>query len=406
MAAQTFLQKIVAASVLCFATLICADKTAAHLLNMSRVETRINNEQTAEATLQLDLSREAGTGEEYFRWSRLATPAEDPKVAAMLSRLLKAIVVTVDGEGGGGGGGEVEGEPSGERLQWQVKKIVMPSNQQEADFTSGFAWPMTALTLIAQLPTSIDEKQKSPAEITAQFTDAFRFEEPIATSISCTCSELSLNRWLVRNQISPVYYPNGNPQAADVNKDRSWISVWQEYIVLGISHIIPKGWDHALFVLGLFFGMTQLRHLIIWVSGFTLAHSLTLGLASFGAIEVPANIVEPAIALTIAYVAVENIVIKPNTYWRLAIVFLFGLIHGLGFAAVLKNLGFPAGEFLSALIGFNIGVEVAQLAIIAIAWLLLARWRNSHIWQNYIVNPGSSLIALIAIYWTISRVIH
>lgn len=148
-------------------------------------------------------------------------------------------------------------------------------------------------------------------------------------------------------------------------------ATFASYIPVGFEHILPMGLDHILFVLGLFFLSTRLGPLLWQVSAFTLAHTVTLALGALGYVNVPASIVEPIIAASIVYVAVENIVSNRLHRWRPAVIFVFGLLHGLGFASVLGEFGLPAGQFLPALIGFNIGVELGQLTVIAGAFLLV-----------------------------------
>jgi hypothetical protein len=146
-----------------------------------------------------------------------------------------------------------------------------------------------------------------------------------------------------------------------------------EYIYQGFVHILPQGLDHILFVLALFLLATKTSTLLWQVSAFTLAHTITLALGIFGIINLPSSIVEPLIALSIAYVAIENIFYHKLTKWRLPIIFAFGLLHGLGFAAVLVELGLPKSEYVSSLISFNIGVELGQItvvAFIAIYWFI------------------------------------
>jgi len=149
-------------------------------------------------------------------------------------------------------------------------------------------------------------------------------------------------------------------------------SGWQtfaRYIPIGFDHIVPKGLDHILFVLGLFFLSARMKPLLTQVSLFTLAHTITLALAALGYVVVPGSIVEPLIAASIVYVAVENIFMKNLSPWRPVVVFGFGLLHGLGFASVLAEFGLPQGAFVPALIGFNVGVEIGQLAVIAVMFL-------------------------------------
>ncbi len=160
---------------------------------------------------------------------------------------------------------------------------------------------------------------------------------------------------------------------------------WQtfvRYIPIGFDHIVPKGLDHILFVLGLFFLSARMRPLITQVSLFTLAHTITLALAALGYVTVPGSIVEPLIAASIVYVAVENIFMRNLSPWRPLVIFGFGLLHGLGFASVLAEFGLPDGAFVPALIGFNIGVEVGQLAVIAVVFAC--------VWQALRVDRGAN----------------
>ncbi|WP_240610969.1 HupE/UreJ family protein [Oceaniglobus ichthyenteri] len=186
--------------------------------------------------------------------------------------------------------------------------------------------------------------------------------------------------------------------------EQSRMDVFLEYIVIGFEHIIPKGLDHILFVLGLFFLSSALAPLLWQVSAFTLAHTITLALAILGYVSVPATIVEPLIAASIVYVGVENVLSKGLSPWRPAVVFVFGLLHGLGFASVLGDIGLNPAQFVTGLIGFNIGVELGQLAVIAIAFLLVGLWFGKKPWYRaYIANPASIAIALIGAFWVVER---
>lgn len=187
-------------------------------------------------------------------------------------------------------------------------------------------------------------------------------------------------------------------------RQTSW-EVFASYIPVGFDHILPKGLDHILFVLGLFFLSTRLRPLIWQVSAFTLAHTVTLALGALGWVSVPGSIVEPLIAASITYVAVENILTDGFNRWRPAVIFGFGLLHGLGFASVLGEFGLPQGQFIPALIGFNIGVELGQLAVIALAFAAVGLWfRNRPWYRSRIAIPASVVIALIGAYWFVERV--
>ena len=158
---------------------------------------------------------------------------------------------------------------------------------------------------------------------------------------------------------------------AGLGAPASGAAVFFSYIPVGFDHILPKGMDHILFVLGLFFLSTRLSMLLWQISAFTLAHTVTLALGALGWVSVPGSIVEPLIAASIVFVAVENITSRGLSPWRPAVVFGFGLLHGLGFASVLGEFGLPEAQFIPALIGFNIGVEIGQLTVVALAFLLV-----------------------------------
>ena len=176
------------------------------------------------------------------------------------------------------------------------------------------------------------------------------------------------------------------------------------YLSLGFTHIVPLGLDHMLFVLGIYLLSGRARSVLWQVSAFTVAHSITLALSMYGLLVVPPRVVEPLIALSIAYVAVENIFLSELKSWRVALVFAFGLLHGMGFAGALKELGLPRSEFVTALVTFNVGVEAGQLAVIAAAFILIGWQCGTRSWyRSRIVVPVSMLIACTAVYWTLER---
>jgi HupE / UreJ protein len=185
----------------------------------------------------------------------------------------------------------------------------------------------------------------------------------------------------------------------------SRLAIVRQYLGLGFTHILPLGLDHILFVLGLFLLSERLKPLLLQVSAFTVAHTLTLALSIYGVISLPSRVVEPLIALSIVYVAVENVVAPALRPWRVALVFGFGLLHGLGFAGVLSELGLPRAQFLPAVLSFNVGVELGQLAVIGLAFLALGLpWRHAAWYRQRIVVPASLAIAGVGLYWSIERV--
>ena len=186
---------------------------------------------------------------------------------------------------------------------------------------------------------------------------------------------------------------------------KSPVVAFLEYVSLGFTHILPQGLDHILFVLGLFFLSTQLRPLLVQVTAFTVAHSITLALGLYGVFELSPKIVEPLIALSIVFVAVENMLTTKLSAWRPFVVFGFGLLHGLGFAGILQELGLPRDQYLIGLLGFNVGVELGQLAVISIAWLTTAYWFSQRPWYRMRVAwPASAGIACMGLFWTIERI--
>ena len=175
------------------------------------------------------------------------------------------------------------------------------------------------------------------------------------------------------------------------------------YMALGFEHILPLGADHVLFVVGLFLLAARWRPLLWQVSAFTLAHTLSLALSMAGMVSLPSPPVETLIAASIAYVAIENLITNEMHIWRPLLVFVFGLLHGLGFAGVLRELGLPEGEWIPALISFNAGVELGQLTVIGLAFLAVGWFRDRSWYRPWIVRPTSAAIALIGLYWAVER---
>jgi hypothetical protein len=199
-----------------------------------------------------------------------------------------------------------------------------------------------------------------------------------------------------------------SPPLARAGQDGQQAHGLTSYVVAGYRHIIPAGADHILFVLGLFFYAPRWRPLLGQVTAFTAAHTLTLGLATFGLVPLPRAVVEPLIAASIIWIAVENIAngganpTPVRARLRLAVVAGFGLLHGLGFAAMLAELGLPDGARLAALAAFNLGVELGQLAVLAAAFLVVGIWYRDKPWYvARIARPASALIGLAGVYWLV-----
>jgi HupE / UreJ protein len=177
------------------------------------------------------------------------------------------------------------------------------------------------------------------------------------------------------------------------------------YFKMGVSHIVPLGFDHILFVISLCLLNTKFKTILWQATAFTVAHTITLALSMKGIIKLPADIVEPLIALSIMFVAVENILLNELKVWRIAIVFMFGLVHGMGFASALNEIGLPRNKFFTSIFSFNVGVEIGQISVITLVFLLIIIPFGDKPWyKKRIVYPLSAIIALIAGYWTIQRI--
>jgi hydrogenase/urease accessory protein HupE len=248
--------------------------------------------------------------------------------------------------------------------------------------------PIATIRLTGPVPSSA-------ADLTWRYAWTFA---SYAVTVRRAASDNPTTEWLEGGQSSaPVALKAPAPAVERLGTAR-------RYLALGFTHIVPGGLDHVLFVLGIYLLSGRARSVLWQVSAFTMAHSITLGLSMYGLVSVSPRVVEPLIALSIAYVAIENIFLSELKSWRVALVFAFGLLHGMGFAGALKELGLPRSEFVTALLTFNVGVEAGQLAVIGTAFLLVG-WYSAHrVWyRRRIVVPASLLIACTAVYWTIQR---
>jgi len=177
------------------------------------------------------------------------------------------------------------------------------------------------------------------------------------------------------------------------------------YLKMGILHIIPNGFDHILFVISLCLLSNKMKTILWQASAFTVAHSITLALSMKNIIVAPGQLIEPVISLSIVFVAVENILLSELKPWRVLIVFFFGLVHGMGFASALNEVGLPRNNFFTSILAFNLGVETGQIIVILLVFALLVGPFGKRInFKKQFVYPLSIVIALIASYWTIERV--
>lgn len=257
--------------------------------------------------------------------------------------------------------------------------------------------PVAGDPAIARISTVQLTGQMPPKAATMRWTYAPEFGSSIVRLKREGQDTLELG-WLKDGQSS------GNIDLVDA-APKGTIAKFLNYVSVGFTHIIPLGLDHILFVLGLYLLAPAWRPLLMQVTAFTIAHSITLALGLYGVLAVSPAIVEPMIALSIVYVAVENIMTSKLHVWRPVIVFCFGLLHGLGFAGVLQEIGLPRTDYAIGLFGFNVGVEFGQLAVIGLAFLVSGLWFRHKPWyRQRIVWPASAAIALMGAFWTIERI--
>lgn len=227
---------------------------------------------------------------------------------------------------------------------------------------------------------------------------------PVTFQASRILGEIIFRQTGVENGVTQFLLSGEKSQviSAKSGKPLDWIDTFLDYIPVGFTHILPKGLDHILFVFGLLFLTPKFYPLLIQVSIFTLAHTITLAISSLKIINISTAIVEPLIAASIIYVAIENFFNSSLTKYRSIIIFFFGLLHGLGFASVLSSFGLPGTNFIWALVGFNIGVEIGQITIILAFYAILIYWiKTKNYYRKYISIPGSLIIAFFGTFWLI-----
>jgi len=319
---------------------------------------------------------------ESFATAPLAAPvsatdvtARDARLVALAGEVRDRVVLFVEQSDGAGTVTRFEVRPAGP-ADYTPPPAVVPAGQ----------FALASYTLRGRLPAGA----RAVRWYYGMVADPYPLTVTLADGSSRT-------EW-VQGDAWSTSLPLGSPYAPVSTAARL-----REYLWLGYTHILPKGLDHILFVLGLFLLSARLRPVLVQVTTFTVAHSLTLALAIFGFVTLPAAVVEPLIALSIVYVGVENLRVRTLTPARLALVFAFGLLHGLGFAGVLAGLAVADAGIVVPLAGFNVGVEAGQLTVVAVAALTVGWWRDRPWYHAAVVVPASTAIALVGLYWTVTR---
>jgi hypothetical protein len=286
----------------------------------------------------------------------------------------------------------------------------------QADYLDGSLSKPSTFTFVAR-------RLPSGAPLTLRIPLGAEIDYPVAYTVQIPAAHVSVTRWLEdgAHTSAPFEWASSAPwvlgraggavQAGSVlggavDPDRlPWYGQLAMYLRLGFRHIVPEGLDHILFVLGLFFLGITWRKLLSQTTVFTLGHATTLCLSAYGIFRLPGWFVEPAIALSITWIALENVARPKLGIGRLAVVFCFGLIHGLGFASSLSDVPFPRKEFFAALLGFNVGVDLGQLFVISLAFLAVGWFRDKPWFRARIAVPCSLVIAAIGLVWAVQRIV-
>ena len=355
---------------------VCASAAEAHLLNMTRVTLVAAPDEAGTLSLEIDLGQSLVSPEAYLALSRLPPADVEGRLTPILERIRSGMTLTADGD-------IVPLQFTGATfVADSLQAIRNPLTPQMATLR----WRIPA-TPAARLDVSLDQSFEPPW--------------PCLVRVDSARRELPVSRLLTSDRRTSGPIPltdNATDRANDDIGDVALVYGW-----LGIQHIIPRGMDHVLFVLGLFLVGGRRRELALLVSCFTLAHTLTLSAATLGVVDLPATLVEPLIAASIVYVGIEALFGGRHTRFRYVVVFAFGLLHGLGFASVLREIGLPDGLFLLSLLSFNVGVELGQLAVLAAAFVTLGALRSRPAYTLWIKQPGAAIVAGTGAYWLIQR---
>ena len=362
---------------LLFVTLV-GPLARAHTATLTLVQVSFVRADSADIQVEADLTQLLGSSQRYYELATAPREQQQRQVASLLPMLADAVQLYVGQS----------------RLQLELTGFV-PATATQAEFLDRSISKHSTFRFSAALPPDRGPLRiVSPLGAAIDYPIAYtlrRIRRPRAgSSPGCTRVRRSSGHSGRRRGFDP---------------DRlSWANQLATYLRLGFRHIVPEGTDHILFVLGLFFLGITWRKALSQTTVFTIAHATTLFLATYGIFRLPSQIVEPAIALSITWIAAENVIRPTLGPARLAIVFAFGLVHGLGFASSLSEVPFPKRDFLIALLGFNFGVDFGQLFVIGLALLSVGWFREAPWFRRRIAIPCSVAIAAVGLYWAVERI--
>lgn len=371
--------------------LLLTTAAQAHLLNMTDLHLDATNPDAVTLRVKIDLGQSLLSPEDYWR-AVSADPDEQLRtLEPAIAQLLDGLSLLVNGAAA-----------SASLQSWNLEAASLEAIENPLS-------PQMA-TLNFDLGRLGLESATALASATVELRIAERLEVPwpVLLRVDSAARPLPVSRLLTANDRSsrPILFANNSDSSTLAKlamKFQGWVP-GLSWLAIGFQHIIPWGLDHIVFVLGLFFLSTRLSTLFYQVSCFTLAHSLSLGIATLGLVSVPASVVEPLIAASIIFIAVDNLYSDFLARWRLVVVTLFGLLHGLGFASALSAFMLPAENFYMALLMFNLGVEVGQIAVLAMAFVAVGWLRNWTAYTERVARPATVTIAGVGTYWLLKRV--
>jgi len=356
----------------------------AHGLVFTRVEAMFGTPGVVNITIDYDLSLILPQPAAYYALTQSSAETQQAAVKVALPLILEAM----------------EFYAGDERLQLELQGFSLPALPETA-FADPAQDKATVLRFTAKLPAT-------PAPLVMVVPYGARVHHPVLFAAGSPAAGVLARSWVEEGPSEAFEWaglvtnlPGGGTRAPSV----PWyVDLWT-YLRLGFKHIVPQGLDHMLFVLALFFLGLEWRKLIAQTTVFTIAHATTLFLSRYGVISLPGRYVEPLIAFSIACIALENIWRPKLGPARLALVFAFGLVHGLGFAGSLAEVEFPRDQFLMALLGFNLGVDFGQLCVIAVAFLAVGWFRNKPWFRTRVMIPCCAAIAAVGLFWTVQRLV-
>jgi len=374
-----------------------ASLAGAHTMTLTEVTVTFATPGILDVKIGIDLTQILGSPDRYYQFVTEPEAAQQAEVRTVLPQVLAGLQFVIGNA----------------PLHLELKQFSTATANKTLILDSQMS-TLSTFRFSAALPSS-----REPLELRVPIGAPIDY--PVVYTLQIPSAHVSMTRWLEDGahesepydwfakapHVSVASGAGQPPRNPRLDPDAlPWTQQVALYLRLGFKHIVPEGTDHILFVLGLFFLGITWRKLLSQTTVFTIAHATTLFLSTYGIFSLPSRYVEPGIALSIAWIAIENVLAPRLGPSRLAVVFAFGLVHGLGFASSLSDIPFPRHDFIVALLGFNFGVDFGQLFVIAVAFVLVGWFRHRVWFRSRIANPCSLVIAAIGLFWAIQRIVY